>query len=215
MSAAYAGGALVVRLLFVTVTSDLGTGAVDEFNVQRFAAKAGEGYDGMSSNRVCRNIPHLTLSVRQWIDIMSGVVLVRPPHFLELYRRILVSGYEASDRHFNKLNGCPDEALFAIAEIAALGSWKSEEAQSRLSICELVRRGNEIQRILLRLPVRDYAEAFTEIPTAISFLPACSMIQNIAGPDKATRLTVIEVYRETAVLYLHTVLSGSQPSKFL
>ena len=67
---------------------------------------------------------------------MFAVVFVRPPRFLAVYRRLFSqggaggAGYWAAtnndqlDLRMDKLTGCPDDSLLAIAETAALASWK-------------------------------------------------------------------------------------------
>ena len=158
---------------------------------------------------------------------MSSVVFVRPPRFLAVYRRLFGQGGSGGagfwattnndqlDLRMDKLVGCPDEAVLAIAEIAALASWKkSEAAQGRLSIRELIRRCDVIDQNLNQRPARNYAES----PVAETALPsgmptAAGTIYDIAGPNEAQRQAVAKIYRETAMLYLHTVLNGPHPGK--
>lgn len=171
----------------------------------------------------------LTLLSRQWMDIMSGMIFIRPPRFLAVYRRLFSQGgpggagywsaanNEQLDLRMDKLTGCPDEALLAIAEIAALASWKkSEAAQGTLSMRELIRRGDQIEQALRQRPARNYAESPTTdtVPSGMAAAAGAGMIHDIAGPDEATRLRVAQIYRETAVLYLHTVLSDSHPGEY-
>lgn len=160
---------------------------------------------------------------------MFAVVFVRPPRFLAVYRRLFSqggaggAGYWAAanndqlDLRMDKLTGCPDDSLLAIAETAALASWKkSEAAQGSLSVRELVRRADQIEHALQQRPVRSYPQS--PAPEVVTAMPsgmasAAGMIHDIAGPDEATRQTVAQIYRETALLYLHNVVNDCHPGK--
>ncbi|OBZ68270.1 hypothetical protein A0H81_12051 [Grifola frondosa] len=71
--------------------------------------------------------------------------------FLSLYRRLFggSAGYWVSAPHahlrMDALAGCPDEAILAVVEISALTHWKATELHGgSLSVCELIRRGDQI-----------------------------------------------------------------------
>lgn len=153
----------------------------------------------------------------------------RPPRFLSLYRRLFGAsgggGYWAAanndqlDLRMDKLTGCPDEALLAIAETAQLAQWKTSEAQKGcLSVRELIRRGDVIEQTLRNHPSRSYADSPTTdtapmLPTGMTAPADMSPSLGGSGADERTRRTIASIWRETAVLYLHTVLSDSQPGK--
>ncbi|THH00370.1 hypothetical protein EW026_g2146 [Hermanssonia centrifuga] len=166
----------------------------------------------------------LAAKATMWIDILSGVTFLRPPRFLSVYRRLFggggagywsTSNNDQLDLRMDKLTGCPDEALLAIAETAALAHWKaSESRQGSLSMRDLIRRGDQIEQALRQRPARNYAESPTSetVPVMPSGMTAAAgMFDDTTGPDETTRRTVAEIYRETAMLYLHTVLSDSHP----
>ncbi|PSS36747.1 hypothetical protein PHLCEN_2v1378 [Hermanssonia centrifuga] len=166
----------------------------------------------------------LAAKATMWIDILSGVTFLRPPRFLSVYRRLFggggagywsTSNNDQLDLRMDKLTGCPDEALLAIAETAALAHWKaSESRQGSLSMRDLIRRGDQIEQVLRQRPARNYAESPTSetVPVMPSGMTAAAgMFDDTTGPDETTRRTVAEIYRETAMLYLHTVLSDSHP----
>jgi hypothetical protein len=152
----------------------------------------------------------------------------RPPRFLSLYHRLFGAstgaGYWATtnndqlDLRMDKLTGCPDEALLAIAEIAALAYWKATEAsKGTLSMRELIRRGNFIEQTLRSHPARTYTDSPTTadmpmLPTGLTTAAEMSHVM-IGTADEHTKRTIAHVWRETAVLYLHTVLSECQPGK--
>ncbi|KAF7796004.1 hypothetical protein EIP86_007173 [Pleurotus ostreatoroseus] len=176
--------------------------------------------------QLCDMTPRQRLAAKttMWADLMSSVVFVHPPRFLGVYRQLL--GYwEAGDEdlwamtrstqpclHMENLMGCPDDVFLALAEIASLANWKKNEvAQGTLSILELVRRYEIIEKNLNQLHQgsgRGDAESsvnpiglFSAIPTAAS----------IPDPSDAQRQGVAKIYRETAMLYLRTILNGSYP----
>ena len=105
-------------------------------------------------------------------------MFARAPRFLALYRQLFGpsagSGYWATanndqlDLRMDKLTGCPDEAVLALAEAAQLAHWKAGEAQKgTLSTRELVRRGDAIERTLRAHPSRTYAESPTAETTPV------------------------------------------------
>ncbi|KAI0789851.1 fungal-specific transcription factor domain-containing protein [Abortiporus biennis] len=95
-----------------------------------------------------------------WVDVQSSVTLMQRPRFLSLYRRLFAggAGYWANanehyDLRMDKLTGCPDEAMLAIAEIAALAQWKATELHNgTLSTRELIKRGDLIEQTLKSRP---------------------------------------------------------------
>lgn len=172
---------------------------------------------------------------------MSSVTLMQPPRFLSLYRRMFGGGgagywsntNEHYDLRMDKLTGCPDEAVLAIAETAALAHWKAtEQRNGTLSVRELIRRGDEIERTLKQRPASrnfsDMDKGSPEVhtpsmtpPELIGGLAAVLPQSPLAtGPDSSSpsedmRRVVAKIYRETAVLYLNTVLNDSHPGTYL
>ncbi|KAH8100968.1 fungal-specific transcription factor domain-containing protein [Cristinia sonorae] len=152
-----------------------------------------------------------------WIDIMSSVTFLRTPRFISLYRRLFKSGAgfwastgESFECRMDSLTGCPDEALLAIAEIAALAHWKSTEIRNGcLSIRELVRRADLIQRDL-----KTYLDC-EKPPGQIkdSILPSLVSgdAPDLTAPTDEVRLLIAKIHRENALLYLHTVLNDAHP----
>lgn len=169
----------------------------------------------------------------QWIDVLASVVFRGTPRFLALYRRLFGAagggaGFWAAannthlDLRMDRLTGCPDEALLAIAEAAALAHWKAAEAHKGcLSVRELVRRADAIEHALLAAPARAYAEGSPTAdaaPMLPSGLPAPAQEQAPAAPprvDEFSRRTVAAIWREAAVLYLQTVVHGCHPGEIL
>ncbi|KAH9945025.1 fungal-specific transcription factor domain-containing protein [Epithele typhae] len=148
-----------------------------------------------------------------YLDIFSSITLMRPPRFLSLYRRLFgmgagywgAAGADVSSRlaelSMDKLTGCPDEALLAIAEVSALAHWKTAElAHGTLSHRELVHRGDAIEKEL-----RDRAAGRGASEGGADDLVSMQMRRD------GSRQIVGEMFREAAVMYLHTVISDSAP----
>ncbi|KAI0671466.1 fungal-specific transcription factor domain-containing protein [Trametes maxima] len=140
----------------------------------------------------------------------------------------------AAELRMDALTGCPDEALLAIAEISALAHWKAQELQAgSLSVRELIRRGDVIEKELRERAtgMRSDENEFQGQPVALAGLdmgvaPAglpmsmgLAQVQpGMSGASRSPRAPVDrnkhivgEMFREAAVLYLHTVLSDSLP----
>lgn len=134
------------------------------------------------------------------------------------------------------LTGCPNDALLALAEISALAHWKASELQNgSLSVRELIRRGDIIEKELreratgLRAEEEEYqsqAAAIAGLDMSPAGLPMAMGLPHVqpgmSGASRSPRAQadaskhiIGEMFRETAVLYLHTVLSDSSPGMLL
>lgn len=170
------------------------------------------------------------------------MTLMRPPKYLALYRRLSndASGYWAGsennyDLRMDSLTGCPNEVMLGIAEISALAQWKAQEqSKGHLSMRELVRRADAIEQQLRVYsspasfaPV-DQAPLHPSLPgaagvdyNAISPILPMSMSSPIPAnttipfPTENMRRVVARIFREAAVLYLHTVLNEPRPGTYL
>ena len=124
------------------------------------------------------------------------------------------------------LSGCPEEVLLAIVDVSELAHWKAQEMRNgRLSMRALIRRGDSIEQQL-----RQHSDPQTAFPELNQIqtpkLPSVTMAQlsntrledsstASAFPDEDTRQLVADIFRETAMLYLHTISSGCNPGTFL
>jgi len=163
---------------------------------------------------------------------------MRPPKYLALYRRLFGNNNDfwASSSHgqddsyelrMDSLTGCPDNVMLGIAEVSALAHWKVQEQQNGcLSMRELIRRGDAIEQ---QLRTHTEPESFAEVDQAPmhpslrgtnidythSHLSALSLPQavdtTIQFPSEEMRRVAACLFRETAILYLHTVLSDPIP----
>ncbi|KAG0706747.1 fungal-specific transcription factor domain-containing protein [Suillus ampliporus] len=174
----------------------------------------------------------LALKATMWYDIMSTLTLQTTPKHLSFYRRLFRggSGYWAftqqgvgdeSILRMDSLTGCPDEVLLGIAEISTLSCWKMQELRKgSLSMRELIRRGDVIERHL-----RTQTETALSVEADQTLLhPDLSSTAELGNaqnsptgqaraslPADDTRRLVADVFREAAILYLHTVLSDPNP----
>jgi C6 transcription factor Pro1 len=155
---------------------------------------------------------------------------MRPPKFCALYRRLFGEGGGYWAGHLQggaldiqpglrmeALSGCPDEAMLGIAEVSALAHWKATEKRNgSLSYRDLIRRGDAVEQRLRkhRSDLPQFAD-MDQVPLHPNLLQASSMAEagqgTLAFPNDAMRLLVANIFRETVVLYLHTVLNDSNP----
>ncbi len=105
------------------------------------------------------------------------------------------------------LTGCPDEAMLAIAETSSLAQWKALQLRNDcLSYPDLIRRGAAMEQQLHR-----------HQPEQLQGNDAVSsrLLNSTAVTLEDNRSLVANIFRETATLYLHTVLSNPIPGKQL
>ncbi|KAI1782511.1 fungal-specific transcription factor domain-containing protein [Ganoderma leucocontextum] len=146
------------------------------------------------------------------------------------------SSAQHSELRMDALSGFPEEALLAIAEISALAHWKATELQSGSpSMRELIRRGDAIERELReRATGKSAADsvedvknpaiiaspsslaAGLDVPAGMAMAPSpqpgmAGRLRSTRSPIDTTRHIIGEMFREAALLYLHTVLSDSVP----
>ncbi|KIM40022.1 hypothetical protein M413DRAFT_446911 [Hebeloma cylindrosporum] len=149
-----------------------------------------------------------------WLDVFSSISVLRVPKFFPLWQKLLgeqqqgnywVNGNEIDmppqRLRMDALTGCPDEAMLAIAEVSSLAQWKASQLRNNcLSYPELIRRGTAIEQQLRRASPSDVQQ---------------SRLHSTAGVTQQStdeeRSLIARIFRETANLYLHTVLSNSTP----
>ncbi|TDL25633.1 hypothetical protein BD410DRAFT_784670 [Rickenella mellea] len=143
-----------------------------------------------------------------WFDVIASVSLCQTPHFLVEYRELFggqhafISGEGYGSPSFSMMSvmGCDNRTFLSLAEISALAEWKERQIRTgRLSAPELVKRGQEIEKELLNTFDTDSecTQTFTN--------------SEEADLDARRRLTA-EVFRASARVYLHSVLSGDYPA---
>ncbi|KAL0579043.1 hypothetical protein V5O48_002936 [Marasmius crinis-equi] len=155
----------------------------------------------------------LSVKCTMIIDIISSLTLMRPPRFFNLYQRLLSWTdnnmlLQPGGMQMEFLTGCPDEAWLTIAETSVLSVWKTgEERKGSLSFRELVRRGDDIERRL-----RQQISNATFHSTDPSQPQNTYLASDPALPTEDVRRLVASIFRETAVLFLHTVVNSPSPS---
>lgn len=164
----------------------------------------------------------------QWLDVISTVTLLTVPRHLQFYRRLYLGGggfwatpgrytLEELDTRVESLTACPDEILLGIAEISSLECWKVQEMRKgTLSMRELIRRGDILERHL-RFECEPACTPETDQTrlhpgSAMSSDPTAAGLPRTASPADVARQLVAKIFRETALLYLYTVLNGSYPA---
>lgn len=146
---------------------------------------------------------------------------MRPPKYLALYKRLFgdLAGWhvQSGEIRMDALTGCPEEVLLGIAEVSELSHWKAaEKRKGSLSNRDLIRRGDEIEQRLRK--ASSAAPACAEVDTT-PLHPTLAQSESEAVdaapyPSSETRQLVAKIFSETVLLYLHTVLSDSNPGTY-
>jgi hypothetical protein len=151
-----------------------------------------------------------------WFDVLASVTQMRVPKFLEVYRTVFgpkqgayIESAPCAALSMIPVMGCENHIVLAIAEISELSSWKEMQTRTGcLSMPKLVQRGMEIEQKYLQ---RNSNGAFPPDhyltpPTSSSY--AESEAREIYQKRNLTN----DIFRASARVYLHTVLSGDYPS---
>lgn len=118
------------------------------------------------------------------------------------------------------LTGCPDEAILAVAEIISLSHWKATELhRGTLSVRELIRRGDDIEQRLRRNQVdHPCGGSLDQTPLDPNLVQQTSAVTESGAssfPSDSMLRQVCSIFRESALLYLQTVLSNPVPGAYL
>lgn len=107
----------------------------------------------------------------------------------------------------DRITGCPDDVMLAFAEISSLAGWKRyQERKGTLSARELVHLGEDIER-RLRERQQMYAAGRGEDKRG--------SVGTGNDVNEGVRNLIGEIFRESAILYLNTILSSSSPRAYL
>lgn len=128
---------------------------------------------------------------------------MRPPKFLNLWKSLLDDrNGTLSSLDMASLTGCSDDTLLAVAEISALAQWKATQVRNNtLSYPELIKRGMKIQESILKYKAGEIDRDFGTLDG----------LQEGEAPSTLHRDACVSMFRESASLYLHTILSNSTP----
>ncbi|KAH7884374.1 fungal-specific transcription factor domain-containing protein [Phlebopus sp. FC_14] len=151
----------------------------------------------------CSESLRFIIKTSMWFDVLASATLVRAPKFLEVIRELFdapaayVDGnlIETPEQYsMMSVMGCENHIVLALAEIANLAAWKDDHIRSgNLSVPELVRRGQRIEQILKK-------------PSLGSYETGAEYTKR-----QRTRWLTSEVFRASAYVYLHSVISGDYP----
>lgn len=140
-----------------------------------------------------------------WLDIFSSLSLNRVPKFLVLWKSLLDPQKGCPQMlHMASLTGCSEDTLLAIAEISQLANWKAMQMRNGcLSYPELVTRGKKIQDTIKQ-------NQAMQGDLLHSYGPIGELGEGEAATE-AQQAVCVSIFRESALLYLHTILSNSSP----
>lgn len=141
---------------------------------------------------------------------------MRVPRFLEIYRSVFgpkqgayIETAPSPELSMIPVMGCENHIVLAIAEISELSHWKEMQTRSGcLSMPVLVQRGMEIERKYLQRSSNGIfqQDAFLAPPSGNAY--SDDEARQVYQRRKLTN----DIFRASARVYLHTVLSGDYPS---
>ncbi|KAJ7261731.1 fungal-specific transcription factor domain-containing protein [Mycena haematopus] len=158
----------------------------------------------------------LIVKLTLWLDVFSSLTVMRPPKYLALYKRLfgdLAGWHQESEIRMDSLTGCSEAVLLGIAEVSELSHWKAaEKRKGSLSNRDLIRRGDEIEQRLRKASSSPRQTGGDTTPLHPTLMQAESdAVDATPFPTNETRQLVAQIFSETVLLYLHTVLSDSNP----
>ena len=117
---------------------------------------------------------------------------------------------------FEPFTGFPDEILYAIAQTSELAYWKSQESmKGTLSTRELIRRGDAIEQRIKQIQETTVTSSglLLDLGLGPELSPLLSGDSNLESPflSDDTRRGVRGLFKESALLYLHTTLCDPNP----
>ena len=138
---------------------------------------------------------------------------------------------DSYELRMDSLTGCPDYVMLGMVEVSTLAHWKAQQRQNGcLSVRELIQRGDAIEQ---QLRTHTEPESFAEVDQApmhpslpgtnvdYTGSPSMSVLSSpqstdttVQFPSEEMRRVVAALFREAAILYLHTVLSDSIPGTY-
>lgn len=149
----------------------------------------------------CTPSTRFIVKTSMWFDVLASATRVEAPRFIEVFREL----FDPSQAHITgasidnvpdqlsmlPIMGCANHIVWALAEISNLACWKEYQiANGALSTFELVKRGMHIEGFL-KAPGTDHLFEM--------------------DPLQEARLLTSEVFRASARVYLHSVISGDHP----
>lgn len=166
-----------------------------------------------------KNCPETTrfiIKTTMWFDVLASITQMRVPRFLEVYRTVFgpkqgayIETAPSPELSMIPVMGCENHIVLAIAEISELSHWKEMQRRTGcLSIPALVQRGMEIEQKYLQ---RSSNGLFAPDPMLVSPSSSTYADEETRQIYQRRKLTN-DIFRASARVYLHTVLSGDYPS---
>ncbi|KAG2051685.1 hypothetical protein BDR06DRAFT_577442 [Suillus hirtellus] len=146
---------------------------------------------------LCSDSMRFIIKTSMWLDVLASATLIRRPKFLDMLRSLYNPATALDDGRpelfMIGVMGCENRIVLTLAEIADLACWKDGcRLASRFSVPEFVRRGQNIEAILKTTSDPDHLQGFE------------------SEMSRRRRLTS-DVFRASALVYLHSVISGDHP----
>lgn len=149
--------------------------------------------------------------------------MTQPPRFMDVYHRMFKGkttfGTGQLGPLFESFTGFPDEILYAIAQTSELAFWKTQESlKGTLSTRELIRRGDAIEQGIRQ--VQETTATSCGLPLELGLIAELSPLiggdSNSESPflSDDARQRVRGLFKESALLYLHSTLSDPNPGRF-
>ena len=152
--------------------------------------------------------------LRKSLDIFASLMMMQPPRFLVLMKRLLGTecrfwspeNNDSRKFHMEEFAGLPNNILLGIAEINALSHWKTTESRKgSLSYRELVRRGDAIEQLLREQSfAADVLKEQTQTPK----------MQPGVDIEDEVRQVLVDLFRDAALINLYTVINGCHPGMY-
>jgi len=183
-----------------------GTGSLVDISSRWLASTVASSGDLASALRRAGDRQRAIIQVAVHVDIFSAITLCRPPALLDTYRAAFknadtVSSVDnngvrvAVEPRLDDLLDIPSKTLLALAETAAMASWKAEHVrQGSLSVMDLSRWAKRIDALLVP-------------PSPESLMTHAPVLSGVAGAPPHTKM--IPVVASMADVASPTVSSPS------
>jgi hypothetical protein len=168
---------------------------VPETEMRRLLGKRNKSYAKQALHSEHDSAYRFVIGSFVLLDIMSCASTRSSPS-LDLDHKAVL---EREDIIIEHLNGCRNWAMHLILEICQLDSWKKKaEMAQRLSVIDLVKRGGQIEGRL--------RQGLAKIENASLKETSVEHTSGLSDQDEVTRIFAL-----SAMIYLHTVISGAHP----
>ncbi|GJJ08388.1 hypothetical protein Clacol_002603 [Clathrus columnatus] len=152
----------------------------------------------LEAYRNCSVSAKFIIRTTMWFDVWSAVTGKTEPKFKDIYRELFDGehGYHGQEGEVDMLSvmGCTNETVLAMSETAVLGYWKDMEMKrGTLSVPKLVERGRAIEKRYLS---REHD---------------ATLLDGRGDNLDLRRRLAANVFRSSARVYLHSILSGCMP----